>query len=417
MTSLLEPVEKRVVTFKKALAQLDACTREVSGQETAIADNIHSTFGQLKELLTVRETELISELEERTQEKLKGLAAQKDQIEITLAQLDSCLHFVKESLKGGNEGDVLTMKTNTVRQVKEISISCEPDTFEHNTETDFAFSASADMTGMCQNYGKIFASASPDPSKCHFACKVTAAVGEKCVATLQAIDFEGKLCKESIKFLECIFVSEVTGTRTSCDVEKTGQSQYEISYQPTIKGRHFLHIKASNQHIRGSPFSVAVKSPVEKLSTPILTISRVVEPWGVTINRRGEVVVTDGDCVSVFSSSGEKLRSFFTHGSGPGQVWHPREVAEDGEGNILLVDSGNDRIQRFTSEGQYLTTIGTKGSGQLQFFLPTGIAFNFSSDKVYVTDTNNHRIQVLNSDLTFSSAFGKAGDGKGQFSV
>ena len=120
-----------------------------------------------------------------------------------------------------------------------------------------------------------------------------------------------------------------------------------------------------------------------------------------------------GDCIAVFSPSGEKLRSFGTCGSDPGQVRYPREVAVDGEENILLTDSGNHRIQKFTSEGQYSTSVGT---GYLQFSYPTGIAFNASNNSLYVGDTNNHRVQVLDSDLTTSRTFGKRGSGRGQFS-
>ena len=165
-------------------------------------------------------------------------------------------------------------------------------------------------------------------------------------------------------------------------MERSGQSQYEISYQPTIKGRHQLHVKVQGQHIRGSPFSIAVKSPVEELGTPILTIGEVDGPWGVAINQTGEVVVAKwkGNRVSVFSQSGRKLRSLGTHGTGPGQFKYPREVAVDGEGNILLVDCENHRIQRFTSEGRFVTCVGTKGSGHLQFSRPTGIAFNASNN-------------------------------------
>jgi tripartite motif-containing protein 2/3/tripartite motif-containing protein 71 len=114
----------------------------------------------------------------------------------------------------------------------------------------------------------------------------------------------------------------------------------------------------------------------------------------------------------VFSPSGEKLRSFGTPGSGPGQLKYPREVALGGEGDILVVDSWNHRIQSFTPDGQHSVS---EVSGELQFSLPTGIAFNASNNKVYVTDANKHRVQVLNSDLTFSSTFGKKGNGKGQF--
>ena len=56
--------------------------------------------------------------------------------------------------------------------------------------------------------------------------------------------------------LECVIESEITGTRASCSVERRGQSQYEISYKPTIKERHQPHIKVEGQHVRGSPFSV-----------------------------------------------------------------------------------------------------------------------------------------------------------------
>ncbi len=194
---------------------------------------------------------------------------------------------------------------------------------------------------------------------------------------------------------------------------------YEINYQPTIKGRHQLHIKVEDQHIRRSPFSVAVKLLIEKLGTPILTIGGVKGPCGITFNQRGEVVVAEesGNCVSIFSSSGEKLRSFGTHGSGQGQFINPCGVAVDGEENILVADSDNNRIKKFISEGQFLTSVGTEGNGRLQFDCAHGITFNATNDKVYVTDTYNHRVQVLNYDLTLSSSFGKKGSGKGQFNL
>ena len=421
ITSSLEPMEKQVTTIKKALALIEKCCGEISDQRAAIEDNIHITFRRLREVLTVRETELIDQLHQATQGKLKGLATKRDQIETTLAKLDSCLHFMRESIKAGNESNVnvLMMKTNTVHQVKELTTPFQEDTLKPNTEADMVFSALTDLTAMCQSYGKVFASGSPDPSKCHTTGKglEVEVVGEKSTAILHAVSYEGKPCEEPIKSLECELMSEITGTRASCSVEKGGQSQYEISYQPTIKGRHQLHIKVEGQHVRGSPSSVAVKSPVEKLGTPILTLGGVREPWGVAINQRGEVVVTERarHCVSVFSPSGEKFQSFGTHGSSKGQCKYPYGVAVDCEGNILVADYSNHRIQKFTEKGQFLAAVGTKGSGPLQFCSPTAIAFNTSNNKVYVMENVNGRVQVLNSDLSFSSTFGTRGSGKGQF--
>ena len=421
ITSSLEPMEKQVTTIKKALAQLDACCGEISDQRAATAVNIHVTFRRLQEVLDVRETELIGQLDRVTQEKLKGLAAQRDQIETTLAQLCSCLHFMRESLRPGNEKDVLMMKSNTVNQVKELTTPFQPDMLEPNTKADVIFSALADLTASCENYGQVFYPGLPDPSKCHITGNGTdlkvSLVGERSTAILQVISFESKPCKVPIKVLECEFVSEITGTRASCSVERRGQSQYKISYQPTIKGKHQLHIKVEGQHIKGSPFSVAGMSSIDQLGTPILTINRVRCPCGVAVNRRGEVLVTEesGQCVSVFSPSGEMIRSFGSKGCAHGQFWFPRGVTVDGEGNILVVDSWNHRIQKLTADGHFLTAVGTKGNGPLQFNFPHFIALNAGNNKVYVADTENHRVQVLNPDLTFSSTFGKPGTGNGQF--
>ena len=305
VTLAIEPMEKQVVIIKKALALIEQCCGEMSNQREAIEKNIHVTFRRLREVLTARETELIGQLHQMTQRKLKGLAVQSDQIETTLAQLNSCLHFMRESIKIGNESDVLMMRANTIRQVEELTTPFQADTLKPNTEADIIFSALADLTIDCKKYGQVV-----EISKCHVTGKglESAVVGVETMAILHAEDMEFRL------ELECELVSEITDVRKRCCVERRGQSQYEICYQPTIKGRHQLHIKVGGQHVRGSPSSVAVKSPIEKLGTPIL-IDGTEGPRGVAVNQRGKVVVTEGDisCVSVFSPNGKKLQSFGTY--------------------------------------------------------------------------------------------------------
>ena len=408
----VKPMEKQVTTIKKALAQLDACCEEISDQQAVVKDKVHINFGHLREVLDARETELIGQLDGMAQSKLKGLAAQRDQIETTLTQLNSCLYFMRESLKTGNKLDMLMLKMNTEEQVKELTTPFPPETLEPNTEANIVFSSSAEMVTACRNYGQL-AIDRLDPSICHatgWGLEV-GVVMEKSTAILYAVNSDNKPYEWQIKSFECQLFSEITGTRTDCSVERRGQSQYEISYQPTIKGRHRLHIKAEGQHIKGSPFSVAVTAPVEKLGPPILTIGGMEAPWGVAITPKEEVVVSEynGHCVSVLSPKGEKLRSFGARGSAQGQFEQPTGVTVDGEGNILVADTYNHRIQKFTAKGQFVTTVGTKGNGPLQFLYPRGIAFNASNRKVYIMDSGNSQCRVLNSDLTFFRNFGNVG--------
>ena len=413
--SSLNPAEQQQTLARKALEKLDVCCREITDQQAALQAQIHKSSQQLHEIIDLREKELTKRLNYITQEKLSKLASQREQIETTLAQLGSCLDKVKEKLRTGSQGEVLRMKTTLVKQVKDLTTAFKPDDMKVYTTADMRFSSSDTAAEACRAHGLVSSLWSSNPSQWYTISKVTT-IGKMFTVTFLQ---RGKRAFENLmESLECELVSVLTGTRARGSVERRGQNQYEVSYQPTIKGRHQLHIKVMGEHIIGSPHCVAVnKSPDEKLGTPIRTIDLLNNPFGIALNQSGEVVVTSSgwNCVSVFSPSGDKLRSFGTKGSCLGQFMRPGGVAVDGEGNILVADSENHRIQKFTAEGQFLTAVGTKGSGPLQFNEVRDIAINTSNNKVYVVDYGNYCIQVLNSDLTFSNTFGKRGKNKGEF--
>ena len=417
--SSLNPAEQQQTLARKALEELDVHCREITDQQAALQAQIHKSSQQLHEIIDLRERELINKLNYITQEKLSKIAAQREEIETTLAQLGSCLDKVKENLITGSQGVVLRMKTTLVKQIDNITTAFRPDNMRAYTTADMRFSSSDTAAEACRAHGLVSSPMMPDPSQWYAISRVTdvAIVGKTFTATF--IQCWGKSFENLMESLECELVSELTGTRARGSVERRGQNQYEVSYQPTIKGRHQLHIKVMGEHIIGSPHHVAVNnSPDEKLGTPIRTIDLLSKPWGIALNQSGEVVVTSPawNCISVFNPSGDKLRSFGTEGSSQGQFMNPRGVAVDGEGNILVADSYNHRIQKLTAEGQFLTAVGTKGSGSRQFNEVRDIAINTSNNKVYVVDKSNHRIQVLNSDLSFSNTFGKCGSSKGEFS-
>ena len=418
MTPSLQPVEKQLITINRALADLDKSCGEISDQRAAIEADVHHSAQRLHEIIDVKKTELIRQLHQVTQEKLKILTTQRDKLETIQVQLKSCLEFVRESLKTSSQREVLKMKTTIFRQVKDLTPSFQPDVLKPNTKADVSFITSADLTARCQDYGRIGVPGRPDPSQCHATGKglEVAVVREKSIAVIEVSDFQGGSCEKQIS-LQCELISELATSMVRGDVRRRGESQYEISYLPTIKGRHQLLIKIEDQHIRGSPFPVAVKSSLEKFGPPILTINGVNSPASLLVTDQSEIIVSEsnGHCISVFSLSGKKLRSFGSYGSAEGQFNDPRGVAMDGEGNVLVVDRNNNRIQKFTANGQFLTAVGTHGDEPLQFDVPVGIAWNTCNNKVYVTEYLNHRIQVLNSDLTFSNSIGRGGSSKGEF--
>jgi len=102
--------------------------------------------------------------------------------------------------------------------------------------------------------------------------------------------------------------------------------------------------------------------------------------------------------------------------SGPGsnELYLPSDVATDAAGNVYVVDSGNNRIQKFTSDGAFIAKWGGKGSGNGRFSSPSGIATD-PLGNVYVADPSSHRIQKFTADGTFVDKWGSHGSGDGQF--
>ena len=106
------------------------------------------------------------------------------------------------------------------------------------------------------------------------------------------------------------------------------------------------------------------------------------------------------EAASEYTEAHRELQSLGTWGQSgieEGQFSFPKDLALDSEGNVYVVDSQNNRIQKFDPEGNLLTAWGSFGQEPGQFSEPWGIAVD-SEGFVYVADTWNHRIQRFTSD-------------------
>ena len=193
--------------------------------------------------------------------------------------------------------------------------------------------------------------------------------------------------------------------------------EYENSFQPIVGKAQQLHVRVGEEEVAESSFLVAVKTPINKLGTIVRFIEVFKSPWGVAVNKRGEMIVAESDAgvVSIFSPTGDKPQTLDTKRTVVGEVKNLRGVALDGEDNILVVDRGNHRLLKFSREGDVIAALGSHSDGPIQFSAPYGVCVNSVNGKVYVVDRGTHCVIIINSDLTFSSKFGSYGNGEGQF--
>ena len=110
------------------------------------------------------------------------------------------------------------------------------------------------------------------------------------------------------------------------------------------------------------------------------------------------------------------VRTFGSQGAGDGQLNNPVGLAFDGEGNLVVSDYNNNRIQVFRYiDGAHLRTIGSEEAGNGQFNSPWGIAFD-GAGHIIVSEHYGHRVQVLRySDGAHVRTIGSFGNESGQF--
>lgn len=100
-------------------------------------------------------------------------------------------------------------------------------------------------------------------------------------------------------------------------------------------------------------------------------------------------------------------------GAADGEFSTPRAVAVNATGaggvaagDIYVVDSANNRIQRFSAAGAFQSKFGSTGTGAGQLTTPTGIAVDQADGSVYVFEQGNRRVDKFSATGTFLLAFG-----------
>ena len=142
-------------------------------------------------------------------------------------------------------------------------------------------------------------------------------------------------------------------------------------------------------------------------------VTELVNPHGIAINSRGEMIVSEwgANRVSVLDSTGKVIRRFGSRGDRPKQMKYPAGVAVDRDDNVYVV--GYHKLQKFSRNGHLIKTVGQKGNKEGEFNAPLGVRLHNSH--VYVCDQGNHHIHVFDCELNFIRTIGSCGSGRGEF--
>ena len=147
-------------------------------------------------------------------------------------------------------------------------------------------------------------------------------------------------------------------------------------------------------------------------------------PWGIRLDHEGNIYVADwkNHRVQKFQKDGSFVAKWGgSSGSGVGELNHPTDMAVDKDGDVYVADWGNNRVQIYEPDGHFITSlIGdstqpskwaqmsidanpdvAKGRRRVRslepeyrFFMPTGVLFDYASNRLFVVDTQRCRLQI-----------------------
>ncbi len=139
-------------------------------------------------------------------------------------------------------------------------------------------------------------------------------------------------------------------------------------------------------------------------------------PGDVAVAANGDLWVLDtgNDRVEEFTAGGEYVGGFGSAGSGDGELNGPSAIALAPGGEVWVADTGNDRIEEFSEGGGFMRAVGSKGTRSGRFESPEGIAVD-ADGGVWVADTGNNRIQEFSEEGGFLEVVGSRGSEPGRF--
>lgn len=134
-------------------------------------------------------------------------------------------------------------------------------------------------------------------------------------------------------------------------------------------------------------------------------------PQSGIVDEAGRVLVTDMGhaAIFVFDENAGKV-SLWTKAEGLSNFVSPIGIALGPEGRVFVSDPELAFVAQLDREGHPLQPIG-KG----QLVRPTGIAYEASSQRIFVCDTGSHQIKIFGLDGQLQATWGERGESSGQF--
>ena len=280
----LKPLVEVRVSLSHAVEEITTTKQEVVAQGDSVANSIQTSFKNLREILDMREKELLKEAERRVQEKVDKLSTQVKSLSLLSAEVQGIVDRTERCLRHCADNEVMSMYTGIRKRIEQgMEQYSKPwGTLEPVEEADMGGEVSCmeDLQHLCQTKARVITVVNPPNFEVSMEESKRAEVSKTFEVKLTKIN---KLTERKLKVVSYV-KSLSTGAITECNVNRTGTATYSIKCTPTSHGRHELTVSVNGQEVAGSPFPLLVSFPPRLRKPKVLD---VLGPCGIAVNSVG----------------------------------------------------------------------------------------------------------------------------------
>ena len=418
MKSLLETQNNNLKAKKNTIRQLDEDYAKLVQRGEDVKRDVKKIVDNLIAIIEAKKQNIFSAVEKQTDKSLESLTKRKNKIEEQIAVIELSLEKAEKLLTGSN-AELVQVKKSMAIMFEGVDQTEPSDGDPEGLLVHLTFVENRMLlnTVNTEEIGSLEISHQTKASQCIAEGKglEEGTVGGEALFVLTTRNVQARQCYNKHDHVT-VEIRDEQGREcaTEARINDNKNGSYKVSYSPIQQGRYKVTVKVNGGHVLGSPFTVKGKTfqvrPVLSFGTKGSSVGTFNSAWGVVVNARDEIAVTDwfNHRVQIFSSDGNYLRSFGRRGNKNGEFNYPTGIAFHKNGNIFVVDSGNARIQIFSGEGKYVSSFGGKGSLDSQRSYPCGLSVD-SDDNIIVADTGNKLIKIFSPDGKFLMRIGGQG--------
>jgi len=437
--NLINKMKPKENELREGLNKCEEVIKQLEINSTTTQNQINELFNKIRIKLDEKEQELLNKLDEIEKYKKKELQLQKDELQFGIESIIGSCEMIENSISLSSQNDVrlLSMKSLYHSRVDYLLNNIWQIEPCHHSFIEFSIYEKESIFSNISNIG-IINSSNISPEKCLILRHKNQRIVKDEEFQFEIISYskEGNEIKNGGNEKNYKIQIEGESKDSEWEIVDLNNGRYQVKIKINNKGTYSIFVKYDGMNVSSSPFQIQVLPKFEsrnylEINQPKLTFGskgkengQFSDPNGIITDVNGNIIVCDyyNHRIQIFDYQGNFISTFESCGDRNVQLDFSYGMVVNSNGNIYVCDKANHKIQTFDPEGKLILTFGSErkftstfGSEENengQFYNPNGIYVDLN-DNIYVRDRN--RIQIFNSEGKFISTFGSEGKGNGQF--